>query len=161
MQASFALGLFFFLLSALPAFTQPVSSAYVGRDGKAHIVFLKHSQTIAPEDQQVGCEGITVARDRHSVAWSILVPNCCTSYPIPTAVVVQSDGRKTVIHPDGLMVHSWHFVGRGERIAILFGPVHGEAAGARLYDSRTGKTLALWDTKGVPPDWAKGLKPEE
>jgi hypothetical protein len=36
----------------------------------------------------------------------VLVDNCCTSYAIPTAIVVYKDGRKTVISP-GQMIYEW------------------------------------------------------
>jgi len=149
------------LLMASPGFTQTVLRAFIGKDGKAHIVFASRSQAIPPESQQVDCKDLAVAPDRHTVAWSVLVPNCCTSYPIPIAVVAYRNGKKIVIHPDGLMVHSWHFLERGDQIAVLFGPVHGEAVGAHLYKSSNGKVIASWDAKGTPPDWARGLKTEE
>lgn len=143
-----------FILHA--AIAQTVSRAYSGEDGKAHVVYSNGAaKTIPPEQQQVGCEDISVAGDEHTVGWSVLVENCCTSYPIPTAVVVYRKGKKAVIWP-GQMIHEWHFIGRGERLAVLSGPVHGYAARANLYAARSGKVLASWNGKGAAPTWAEG-----
>jgi hypothetical protein len=153
-----AVAVLLFLCHAARA--QTVSRAYVGEDGKAHVAYGNgDAKTIPPEQKQVGCEHITIAADGHTVGWSVLVENCCTSYPIPVAIVVYRAGKKAVISP-GQMVWRWHFVGRGERVAVLFGPVHGRATAASLYDSRSGKALASWHGKGAAPAWAQGWEQE-
>ena len=142
------------------AIAQAVSRAYVGTDGKAHVVYANGAvKTVPPEQHQVGCDNVTVAGDKRTVAWSVLVENCCTSYPVPTTVVVYRDGKKIVISP-GQMIWRWHFTGRGEGVAILSGPVHGSAAAATLYQARTGKALASWKGTGAAPEWAKGWEEE-
>jgi hypothetical protein len=85
----------------------------------------------------------------------VLVDNCCTSYAIPTAIVVYKDGRKTVISP-GQMIYEWHFVACGGRVAVLSGPVHGRASAASLYRVRRGELLVAWTGNGEVPDWALG-----
>jgi hypothetical protein len=149
------------LLFTVPsAIAQKVSRAYCGDDGKAHLVYGKGAvKTVPPQRQQVGCENISVAADGHTVAWSALVENCCTSYPIPIAVVVSRDGKKAVISP-GQMIWQWHFVGRGDRVAVLSGPVHGFAAAAGLYDAHSGKVLTSWNGTGASPEWAEGWEGE-
>jgi hypothetical protein len=137
------------------AAAQTVARAYAGTDGKAHIVFANgRTKTIAPEDQQVGCEHVVVAADRHTVGWSVLYENCCTSYPIQTAVVTLRNDKKTYISSPQ-MVHNWHFVGGGEQVAMLFGPVHGNPSGVNLYDTGSGKLLHSWHGKSPAPRWAK------
>jgi hypothetical protein len=150
------------VVTAIPLFIahaavgQTVSRAYSGEDGKAHLVYSSNAtRTIPPEQQQVGCESVSVAEDKRTVGWSVLVKNCCTSYPIPKAVVVYRDGKKTVIVPPQ-MIFQWHFIGSGNRVSILFGPVHGNAAGANVYDAPSGKLMASWDGKGTVPKWAMG-----
>jgi hypothetical protein len=135
---------------------QTVSRVYCGKDGKAHLVYRDGAaRTPAAEAEQVGCENITVAGDRHTVGWSVLVENCCTSYPIPIAVVVYRNGKQRVISP-GQMVWEWRFIDEGKRIAVLSGPVHGDATAANLYDAQSGRVLATWDGKGTGPYWTTG-----
>ena len=105
------------------------------------------------EAQQIACEGIAIGPDRKTVAWSVLVENCCTSYPIPTSVVVYRRGRTFAIST-GQMIWQWHFLGN-DRLALLSGPVHGWAATANLYGLRTGKIEESWNGKGDAPDWAE------
>ena len=139
---------------------QTVARAYVGQDAKAHMIFANGAEEIVtPEPQQVGCLEPVIARDKRTVAWSVLVDNCCTSYPVATAVVVHRNRRKVVLST-GQMIYGWQFVGDGKRIAVLSGPVHGSATGVYLYDSRSGKLVAMWQGKGKPPKWAERWKAE-
>ena len=133
---------------------QTVSRAYVGDDGNAHLMFTNGVGSTMPRvPQQIGCESIAISPDRKTVGWSVLVENCCTSYPIPTSVVVHRKGKTSTIST-GQMIWRWHFLGN-ERLALLSGPVHGWAATANLYSLRTGKILESWNGKGDAPDWAQ------
>jgi hypothetical protein len=137
------------------AIAQTVSHAYGAADGKAHVAYANGAdKAVPPEKQQVGCENILVASDKRTVGWSVLEKNCCTSYPIATAIVLYRDGRKTIVSPPHA-IYQWHFTGGGERIAVLFGPVHGGASGVNLYDVRSGELAASWTGKGPTPLWAK------
>ena len=144
------------ILIAGTAAAQDVSRAYCGKDGKAHLVYRDGAALTAPgEPKQVGCDHVTVAMDGRTVGWSVLVENCCTSYTIPIAVVVYRNGKQAVISP-GQMVWEWRFIEQGKRVAVLSGPVHGEATAADLYDAHNGKALSKWDGKGAAPIWAMG-----
>ena len=143
-------------VAAWPAIGQTVTSASVRTDGKVSVLYSKHPlKEIPAEEGQVGCENVRIALDRRTVAWSVLIENCCTSYPVPVEIVVYRDSKKILISP-GQMVWEWRFIGRGERIAVLSGPVHGWANSASLYASRTGKRLQSWDGNGASPAWARG-----
>jgi len=142
-------------LSALPVHSQIISRAFTAKDGAVRVVERSGAtKSIALEPKQVGTEHLRIAPDRRTVGWSVLIENCCTSYPVPVTVNVYRDGKKVSISPDGLMVWEWRFVGRGDRIAVLYGPVHGYAAGANLYDTRNGKLLASCNTPCKAPRWA-------
>jgi hypothetical protein len=137
---------------------QTVSRAYAGDDAKVHVVYANGAaRRIPSEQQQVGCERVSIAPDRRTVGWSVLVENCCTSYPVATAIVAYKDGNKAVIYP-GQMIFEWRFIGRGDRISVLSGPVHGYAAQASLYNAHSGKRVASWDGRGAVPRWAKDWK---
>lgn len=145
------------ILTVQSTTAQTISRAYLGGDKKAHIVFANGTEKVLPpEPQQVGCDDIVVSPDKHTVGWSVLVENCCTSYQIPTSLVLYSQLKKTVISP-GQMIFEWHFVSN-DRVAVLFGPVHGVASGAKLYGTHGGKLLASWDGRNAAPAWAQSWK---
>jgi hypothetical protein len=136
------------------AAAQTISRAFVGEDGKVQVIFANGAVKImVAETQQVGCDNVAVAEDKRSVGWSVLVENCCTSYPIATSVVVYRDGKKKIIAP-GQMIWKWRFVPK-ERVAVLSGPVHGWASAANLYSIRTGKIHSSWGGTGKAPKWAE------
>ena len=138
---------------------QTISRAYVDDDGNAHLVFANGTgKVMRREPQQIRCEGIAITHDRKTVAWSVLVENCCTSYPIPTSVAVYRNGRTFTIST-GQMIWQWHFQG-SERLALLSGPVHGWATEANLYTLRTGKIMESWNGKGDAPRWAEDWEKE-
>ena len=147
-------------LLAPAAVGQSIARAYAGKDGKAHLEYAGgRTRIIPPEEEQAGCDHVSVAEDGRTAGWSVLIKNPETSYPSAIAVVLYRDGKKTVI-ATGQMISQWRFVGRGERVAVLSGPVHGYAAEALLVDSRSGKRLQAWNGQGTVPDWAKGWEEE-
>ncbi len=138
---------------------QTVSRAYVDRNGNAHLEFANGTgKTMPREREQVGSESIAVSPDRKTVGWSVLVENCCTSYPIATSVVVYRTG-KTFTISTGQMIWKWHFLGN-DRLALLSGPVHGSASTANLYSLGTGKIVESWNGKGNAPKWAEAWENE-
>ena len=155
MRWLFTLGAFL-LLAPSASHGQAIKRAYCGADATLHIVYVDGTKSSQhKEPSQVACDHIVVASDGHTVGWSVLEPNCCTSYPIPLSVAVLHNGRKRVI-PADQMVWEWHFVGNAAKLAILSGPVHGNAALATLYDLRSGRKLVTWTGDGTPPTWASG-----
>lgn len=147
------------LLLACPALrAQAVSRAYCGDDKRAHVVFKNGTtKAVPPEAQQVGCDAFSIAADAHTVGWSALFDNYGTSYPIALTLALFRNGKKIAISPNQ-MIFEWRFVGNGEDVAVLSGPVHGGASVASLYDSRLGKRLETWNGTGTPPEWAKAWK---
>lgn len=144
------------LAFACPSAAQNVSRAYCGKDAKVHVVYRDGTaRTLAAEPNQVGCENPTVAGDGRTVGWSVLVENCCTSYPIAISVCLYRNGKRRVISP-GQMVWAWRFIDEGNRVAVLSGPVHGGATAANLYDVQSGKVRGTWFGRGTAPNWASG-----
>jgi hypothetical protein len=155
----YALVLAITLFIAHAASGQTVARAYADNDGKAHVAFANGvDKIIKPQPEQVGCADVSVADDGRTVGWSVLVQNCCTSYPISTSIVVYKDGHQHVI-TTRQMIWKWRFIERGSQIAVLSGPVHEGASEARLYDWH-GKQLASWDGSHIPPAWAENWQQE-
>lgn len=154
----------------------PASSGY--ETGPLHIIYSDGTQivqTLPPlkpsTDQEtvfnaVGFSGVELAQDRQTLGWTINVENCCTSYSIPSRVVVFQ--HKQVLHTfdQGQMVWSWMFLEAGKKVAVVFGPTHGPEVGDyQLYDVKTGKLVSeVWgdartqSLKTDAPDWAKRLQ---
>lgn len=141
---------------AKPIFTK----AYVGSDGFAHLVDETGKDMAMPKEKdQVAVSAPKLAADKQTAGWLVEQENCCTSYPIPTALALYKAGKKQVVG-DGLMIYDWCFVG-GTQVAMSTGTVHGMTQRhLLLYDISTGRQLQEWrgDPHGTPPDWAKDLK---
>ena len=156
-----------------------VAPATTGYDtGPLHIVYADGTTSVqrlpplkkdTPHEtfaNAVGFAEVHLAKDGRTLGWEILFQNCCTSYSIPESVVVFRDKRVMHEFQQGQMVRSWMFADGGDRIAIVFGTVHGPEVGDyRLYDVSTGKLLSeVWgdeETQALKtdaPEWAKRLE---
>ena len=151
------------VVSALPAASTSarIRKVYVGSDGEAHLVdSTGHERTIPKEQNQVGVSAPKVAADGQIAGWLIEEDNCCTSYTIPTSLIIYRGGKKLRVS-DGLMIYDWCFVARGSRVALSTGTVHGMTSRHfLLYDSRNGRRLLEWTgtPDKTPPEWAKDLR---
>ena len=134
---------------------------YAGADGLAHLVSASGvDRAINKQPGQVAVESLQLSPDRRAAGWLVEVANCCTSYPIPTSLVIHTTDSKHVI-ADGLMIYDWKFVENGRAIAISSGTVHGMTIRRlTLYSVRSGKVLQHWEgnLNATPPSWAKSLE---
>src|SRR5437763_13068330 len=136
----------------------PVKRAYVDAGtGRVHILYtgLKDVE-ISPEKDQVGADPPVIAPDHEIVGWTVQVPNCCTSYPIPIALVLFKCGKVIQRIADGMMVYKWSFLKNGQQVAVSTGTVHGmQGIHLSLYNTLTGKLLKRWhgDETDIPPRW--------
>ena len=139
---------------------QTIKHAECKTNGNLQVIYDDGTTKQQPkEHHQVGCDSVMIADDRKTVGWSVLVDNCCTSYPVALSVAVLSQERKRVFWAEQ-MVWEWKFVDGARKLAILSGPVHGSAAEALLYDVRSGRRIAIWNGSGEPPSWASSWKDE-
>lgn len=120
-------------------------------------------RTISPsrDSDQVGFEAVSISRDRRSVGWLALYPNCCTTYPIPLRLVVRTADRVRVFEGSGLPIWAWTFIDGG-RVAFQESPVHGDAPlHYELRDVRSGALVEQFDwPTGEPkklPNWVRTL----
>jgi hypothetical protein len=152
------------LLAICPALSQParITRAFIGTDGLAHVERNGGDRAIAKEPGQAAVDSLKVASDGRTVGWLVKQDNCCTSYPIPTRLVVIARSRKFVFSQPQ-MIYDWYFLGDGEQVALSIGPTHGEAIPHfLLYDTHSGRKLEDWsvasDTHSPPPSWTSGLR---
>ncbi len=157
------LGLFsaFLLIGQGSVMNRPIQSAYVDKAGHVHVVYTEAQDVeIHGEKDQVSADPPVVAPDRRTAGWLVLVPNCCTSYPIPTTLIIYTSGRVAQRINDGMMIYNWVFLDNGRRVSVSSGTVHGmNGIHLTLYDSQTGKLLRTWDGEEgeVPPKWGGGV----
>jgi hypothetical protein len=122
----------------------------------------------AKDSDQVAFSNAEISPDHRSVGWLRLYPNCCTSYPIPLALVVRTEGRDRVFEGRGLPIWDWTFLG-SQRVAYRQAPVHGLApTHYELHGLRTGGLISSFDAEpdtGTSnasttslPDWVRALE---
>ena len=139
--------------------------ASIDRTGRLHIVASDGREIVVPKDSdQVAFDQVAISADRRAIGWLTLHPDCCTSYPVPLALVVLRDGKRRTFTGDGLPVWRWAFSADGQRVAYRTAPVHGDA-GVRLElrDIGTGGLVGSFepglDSARVAPVWARTLTP--
>lgn len=102
--------------------------------------------------EQVGFDQIIIADDRASVGWVVLQTNCCTSYPIPSRLVILSASRQRTFEGNGLPIWHWRFFDNGARFAFRQETVHGGLGiHYELRDVPSGRLLAEYSPE-VGPD---------
>jgi hypothetical protein len=122
-------------------------------------IVLSNHRVIEPakDSDQVGFAQVAVSADHRVVGWVSLDTNCCTSYPIPLALVLLSaTGHRTVIQ-NALPIWDWSFEPGGQNVVIRQAPVHGDAPNTyELHDISTGRLLASAFPDSAPlPSWTR------
>lgn len=103
-----------------------------------------------------------------AVGWLALYPNCCTSYPIPLALVVYSNGIKRSYTGNRVPVWTWRFMAAGTQIAFRQETVHGGlGVNYELRNVLSGELVARYSPEvGLdnlplegqqPPEWVAAL----
>ncbi len=137
------------------------AQADTDNSGRIHIVLSDGSRIRMPlEKDQVDTQQLQIAPDGIMAGWLVRVPNCCTSYPIPTTLILYAPGRPIRRLGDGLMIYTREFLGKGDRVAINSGTVHGmTTVNLTLWDVRNGKLLQKWNGawNDLPPTWGAGV----
>jgi hypothetical protein len=116
------------------------------------VVVLKLAPEIESVGKQVGYDDIHISPDGRAVGWLALFPNCCTSYPIPLALVIYSNGVKRSYSGTGLPVWRWAFQADGKRVAFEQETVHGGfGIHYELHDLNSGRLVASYEP-AIGPD---------
>jgi hypothetical protein len=150
------------------AATETYVRATVGRSGQLRIVTAA-GRVILPRrltrqdvfGRQVGFDKVAISRDRRTIGWLAEYPNCCTSYPIPLALVLYSNGRTRTLTGIGLPIWQWCFEADGKHVAFEQETVHGGIGiHYELRDVATGRLIEEYN----PPrdsDPNAGLTPKD
>ncbi len=148
----------FALTTALASAQERYVSASVDKGGVLRIVTATGS-VVVPEREperksigkQVGYDDIKISPNGLAVGWRALYPNCCTSYPIPLALVVYSNGHKRSYTGNGVPIWEWRFMAAGTQIAFRQETVHGGLSiNYELRNVLTGELVARYSPEYGP-----------
>ena len=161
--------------SVLTAAAETYVQATIGPHSQLRIVTAS-GKTILPKrlnrndvfGQQVGFESVAISPDRRVVGWIALYNNCCTSYLIPLALVLYSDGRTLTLTGRGLPIFQWCFRDNGRQVAFEQEMLHGwEGVHYELHEVNSGRLVSEYtptldrestEEVGVEPLWVHDLK---
>ena len=132
-------------------------------DGQLRIV-TSRGRTIEPakDSGQVSFSKPEISPDGRTVGWLAEFPHCCTSYPVPMKLVVQTKYRTQSFTGSGLPVWRWTFRENGSHVAFRQETVHGgQGLHYELRDVTTGRLIEAYDpaTAGTQsiPRWVTAL----
>src|SRR5215471_15753587 len=87
------LSLFLLALPLPVAASEIYIEATIDEDGQLHIRTADHRDIMPEKDhEQVGFDKPAISEDKTTMGWLALYPNCCTSSPIPLALVIYRNG---------------------------------------------------------------------
>ncbi len=145
------------LLLAGSSIAGQYNAALVADDQRTLSIVTARGSFLAPRTH-TGQQGFSDARlspDRNLVGWLVLTENCCTSYPLPTGLVVFGHGKVIRSITDVPPIFDWRFQHGGAAVAYRQRLPHG--ASTIIYKLRRvadGKVLAVFectpDEAGVP-----------
>jgi hypothetical protein len=122
--------LFFGLLMFAPlAHAGPFGGTSLSADGKRLTIKTARGNMAAPKTEaaQQGYSQPRVANDGRTVGWLALSPSCCTSYPLPLALVVMDARRKPVRFEESPPIWAWKFELGNSAVAYRQRTTHGSS----------------------------------
>jgi hypothetical protein len=134
------------LLLAVAA--QTYSAAVLSTDEQTLTLVTPNGRARAPKTQpdQVGFTSAQLSADHQLAGWLTLVPNCCTSYPIPSTLVIVRNGKVVQQFREELPIFRWAFSAGSTAVAYQGSTVHGCAAiFYKLRRISDGKTLGTFE----------------
>lgn len=118
------------LLVALPALADHYRSAALAPDRSTLTLHTDHGPVVAPrtDPDQQGFDEPHIAPDGQTAGWLMLEGNCCTSYPLPTELVLFRDGRILRRFTGDTVIWAWTFSPDGQAVAWRERTAHGASS---------------------------------
>jgi hypothetical protein len=115
------------LMLATLAHAGQYSGASLSADGSRLTIKSTRGNLVAPKTEaaQQGYSQPRVASDGRAVGWLALSPSCCTSYPLPLALVVMDARRKPVRFEESPPIWAWKFELGNSAVAYRQRTTHG------------------------------------
>jgi hypothetical protein len=155
-------------------------SAVVSENGSTLTISSGTTTEKAPKTRvdQDGFGVPKISTDGRSVGWTVLIANCCTSYPLPRALVIYQQGKAPRTFDATFSIWHWHFLRGGTAIAYAESLPHGLVPTFyQLVRIRDGKTLsgfqcwpggmeggpveATHKPEGKIPSWVQAFPPDD
>jgi hypothetical protein len=107
------------LLWVAPSLAGEYQSATVAQDMSFVAIATQSGEIHAPRtlDDQQGFSDALVSPNGSLVGWLALVGNCCTSYPLPMALVIFRHGQVIRTISEKQPIFHWSFVRQGTAVA--------------------------------------------
>jgi len=123
-----------------------IEDADVGRIKRLMLTLADGSTVDAPRiANQTAFDRPVFSPDRRRVAWGALEPGCCTSYPIPTALVIFEANRIVRVIREDQCIFKPVFERGGSAIAYITAALHGDSGGrAHLRRLSDGKEIGKY-----------------
>ena len=133
-------------------------AATVDAEGQLMITTADGVTTVLPKRPGQRSWGTpALSEDGRAAGLQELHPNCCTSYDLPLALVVFSEGTAHRFTGNGLPIFAWHFADQGTRVAYGQEPAHFGCA--IHYELREIASERLIDSADVPQPCAENRTP--
>jgi hypothetical protein len=146
------------LASLTAAGPETYESATLDPNGRIHIVTSEHRDVVIPMSKdQSSFEMPVISQDRNAVGTRAYYGNCCTSYDIPMAVVIYTDGRTHRFTGTDLPIFQWHFADSGTQVAFGQEPVHFSCS--VHYELRDIRSERLIDSADIPEPCGQNTDP--
>jgi hypothetical protein len=147
--------MFNILLYVCLVITSVASMANTGNYQSVRITADQHSLTItqagkeipAPmtEPDQQGFQDAQISGDAQMLGWLALTKNCCTSYPLPTSLVIFKNGKLLRRFEDVPPIWQWQFAFDNTAVAYRQAYLHGWLPITyKLRSLKDGKLLATF-----------------
>lgn len=104
--------------------------------------------------KQSGFSNVQVSPNRHLIGWTVTFSNCCTSYPLPRALVIHNGSRVVrLVSAENLSIFDWHFAPDNKSLVFIREPPHGSSPQLfRWIRISDGKLLGKFDCYPTDPD---------
>lgn len=124
------------------------------------------------ETDQASFGSVRISPTGDSVGWLALVTNCCTSYPLPLALVIFRDGKVAYQFREDSAIWRWTYLAHGTQVAYQWSLPHGFIP--TYYTLRSLRTGVVLDrfVCGINestheyikpahiPDWVRAVEPK-
>lgn len=132
-----------------------IGAYQLSKDGTALTIQLSSGVSVdAPivNADQEAFGSVQIARNRRYIGWTVEMPNCCTSYPLPLSLVVH-DGRRLVriIGPLAPPVFQWAFSADSRSLVYRQEYPHGSSP-LQFHKVRIADGLVLGTFRCFPDD---------
>ena len=165
--------------AALPLVEQAYQSTLLAKDQQSLTIKGGGKNMLAPmtEAEQQGFSQVQLSSDGKKVGWLALTRNCCTSYPLPTALLIFSHGKVVQRFTLAPPIWQWQFMPDNKTVAYQQAYPHGLSpivyTLARIADgkplatfsclpdeTKTGPDAPYYKMSGPIPGWVKKIAHE-